>query len=235
MKFPTFRFLASCLILIALVVALAAGLAAVAATHGALAAGGLLLFTLSLGAPRISTVFGAATADYNAPERDGNVLSIPVAAATHLYAGPLVARDANGRAVAAADTAGLRVIGRSEEEVDNSAGAAGAVSILVKRGVFRYNNSATQAVTQAYLGQLVYVEDDTTVAISTTNKIVAGRVVAVETAGVWIDTRPAAIAAALVATSTNGTAGAAADLTALKAEAEKIGDDVRAVIAALNS
>lgn len=34
-------------------------------------------------------------------------------------------------------------------------------------------------------------------------------------------------------TSTNGTAGAAADLTALKAEAEKIGDDVRAIHAAL--
>ena len=33
--------------------------------------------------------------------------------------------------------------------------------------------------------------------------------------------------------STNGTAGAAADLTALKAEAEKIGDDVRALGAAL--
>lgn len=36
-------------------------------------------------------------------------------------------------------------------------------------------------------------------------------------------------------TSTNGTAGAAADLNALKAEAEKIGDDVRAIGAALSS
>lgn len=34
-------------------------------------------------------------------------------------------------------------------------------------------------------------------------------------------------------TSTNGTAGAAADLAALKAEAENIGDDVRAIAAAL--
>jgi hypothetical protein len=34
-------------------------------------------------------------------------------------------------------------------------------------------------------------------------------------------------------TSTDGTAGAAADLTALKAEAEKIGDDLRAIAAAL--
>lgn len=40
--------------------------------------------------------------------------------------------------------------------------------------------------------------------------------------------------AAVVAGSTNGTAAAAADLAALKAEAELIGDDVRAVIALAN-
>lgn len=39
--------------------------------------------------------------------------------------------------------------------------------------------------------------------------------------------------AAVTATSTDGTAAAAADLAALKAEAEKIGDDVRALHASL--
>jgi len=38
---------------------------------------------------------------------------------------------------------------------------------------------------------------------------------------------------AVTLTSTNGTAAGAADLAALKAEAEKIGDDVRAMHAAL--
>lgn len=46
-----------------------------------------------------------------------------------------------------------------------------------------------------------------------------------------IPCRPAATQVTLQ--STNGTAGAAVDLTALKAEAEKIGDDVRAIHAAL--
>jgi hypothetical protein len=46
-----------------------------------------------------------------------------------------------------------------------------------------------------------------------------------------IPQQPAATQVTL--TSTNGTAGAAVDLTALKAEAEKIGDDVRAIHAAL--
>ncbi|CAN5545699.1 hypothetical protein BH09VER1_BH09VER1_24610 [soil metagenome] len=43
------------------------------------------------------------------------------------------------------------------------------------------------------------------------------------------------IGAAVVATSTNGTAAAAVDLAALKAEAENIGDDVRAILAALQT
>lgn len=42
-----------------------------------------------------------------------------------------------------------------------------------------------------------------------------------------------AVQAATVLTSTDGTAAAAADLAALKAEAEKIGDDVRAIHAKL--
>jgi len=41
--------------------------------------------------------------------------------------------------------------------------------------------------------------------------------------------------AAVTATSTNGTAAGAADLAALKVEAEKIGDDVRANIVLSNA
>ena len=45
----------------------------------------------------------------------------------------------------------------------------------------------------------------------------------------------AATQAAVTATSTNGTAAGAADLAALKTEAEKIGDDVRANIDLTNA
>lgn len=169
-------------------------------------------------------------------ERLGEIYYIPVAAATKIPAGVIVALDANGRAVNASDTAALRVIGRAEETVDNTAGGAGDLSINVKRGVFKWVNSAANAITAAYLRKPAYVEDNQTVATTSTNKVVAGRIVAVDAdGGIWIDTRALAIAAALTAASTNGTAGAAADLAALKAEAENIGDDVRAVIAALNA
>jgi hypothetical protein len=176
------------------------------------------------------------TAQIDTPERSGQSLSVPVAAATALYAGNLAALDSAGRAVAATDAAGIRVLGRVEADADNSGGAAAAINATIKRGVFRYANSAGSAVTQAYLGKVVFVEDCETVAITSTHKIPAGVVVEVATDGVWIDTaaaQPGTVA--FTQGSTNGVAGAAADLAALKAETELLGDDVRAVIAALQA
>ena len=46
--------------------------------------------------------------------------------------------------------------------------------------------------------------------------------------------RPRAFGAAVVLASTDGTAAAAADLAALKAETEKIGDDLRAIYASIS-
>jgi hypothetical protein len=130
----------------------------------------------------------SATQPINTPEREGAIVSLPVAAATMLYAGTLVAIDASGNAVPAADTAGLKVLGRCEEDVVN-AGLAGAKSVRVKRGVFRFANSATSAVDADDVGLPCYVEDDSTVAETGDNSIVAGIVIEVGSEGVWIDTR----------------------------------------------
>jgi hypothetical protein len=80
----------------------------------------------------------AATAPINTDERPGNFLCPPVAAATTIYAGTAVALNSAGSAVPASVTAGLTVIGRAEETVDNSAGSAGDLKINVKRGIFRF-------------------------------------------------------------------------------------------------
>jgi hypothetical protein len=122
----------------------------------------------------------------------------------------MVAIDANGYAQPAANTAGLRVLGRAEAEVDNSAGDDGDLTIQVKRGVFKWPNSATSVLTSAYVGKTAIVEDDQTVAITATNKVKAGRVVEVESDGVWIDTRVANDVPAA------DTITGAADLAALK-------------------
>lgn len=176
----------------------------------------------------------AATAPFNAPELTRGYLNVPLAAATKIFLGTLVALNAAGNAVPASDTAALRVIGRAEESVDNSGGAIGDLSILVKPGIFQYQNDATNAITKANVGKPAYVVDDNTVANTSTNKIVAGIVVRVDAEGVFINVGlqlPGAIP--VVLTSTNGTAAGAADLAALKTETEKVGDDVRAIYAAL--
>jgi hypothetical protein len=128
------------------------------------------------------------TVERSTEVRDAVIENHPMAATTKILLGVLVALDSSGNAVNAADTAGLHVIGRAEQTVDNTSGSAGDLTINVRRGCFKYDNSGTQAVTAAYKDKVVYVEDHQTVAISTTNFIVAGRVVEVATDGVWVDT-----------------------------------------------
>jgi hypothetical protein len=131
----------------------------------------------------------AATAPFPAPELTGKDYVVGLAASTRIWAGTMVSLNAAGRAIPAADTASTRVIGRAEQSVDNSAGSAGDLSIQVKPGCFKFNNSATQPVTIASIGLVCYVEDDNTVAIAAgpTNDIKAGIVVRVDADGVFVD------------------------------------------------
>lgn len=180
------------------------------------------------------------TAPRDTAERSGLNFVFPVAAATLLYAGALACTDANGRLVTGSDTAGLKTAGRVEATVDNSAGGAGALSAEVKRGVFKFDNSATNPIAQADVGKDAYIEDDATVAKTTVNKIVAGRIVAVDADGVWVDTMRRATPAAVVLTSAQNATAAAVDLptaqalaNALKASYNALQADVAALALAL--
>jgi len=100
-----------------------------------------------------------------------------------------LANIAAGNALAAADTAGLRVLGRVEADADNSGGAAGAVNALIKAGCFRWDNSATGVLSNVHLGKECFVENSSTVSSAPgTNGIVAGIVRRVDSDGVWVDT-----------------------------------------------
>lgn len=104
-------------------------------------------------------------------------------AATTIPAGAIVATDATGYAVNAADTAGLIVQGRAEHAADY---AAGDREIIVSRGVFCYENNAG-AVLQADVGKLANVVDNQTVTdAATVNSIGAGYIEEVTTEGVWV-------------------------------------------------
>ena len=130
----------------------------------------------------------ALTADRNTVARDGSQVSLGMAAATIVYGGAIVARNAAGNAVLASDTAGLAVVGMAEAQVDNSAGAAGDLNITARRNrTFLYTNSATSPLTIADIGSNALVEADDIVAKVTTNSIVAGKVIDVDAVGVWVE------------------------------------------------
>lgn len=132
---------------------------------------------------------GALTADRATAERLGDEFSYPVAAAVICRAGGIAALDASGNVKPAVTATGLVCVGRFEEMVDNSAGGAAAVSAKVKRGCFRYANSAAaDAITKAEIGDVCYLVDDQTVAKTSgsATRSVAGVIADVDSAGVWV-------------------------------------------------
>lgn len=139
--------------------------------------------------PAVPVLGAALTQDRDTPGRDGQALSLGVAAAKKIYAGALVAVDANGYATPGAVSTTIRGVGRAEEYVDNSAGANGAVSVSVKKGVFRFGNSSSgDLIAAADIGNDCYIVDDQTVAKTngTGTRSVAGRIFDVDSSGVWV-------------------------------------------------
>jgi len=113
---------------------------------------------------------------------------IPVADDAIIYLGANVAMNPAGYAIPADKTTeGAVVVGVSEEFIDNTGGAAGAVSIRVEVGVFGFVNDAN-AVTAADIGRPCYVVDDQTVADETEGSAtVAGIVDSIDSSGVvWV-------------------------------------------------
>lgn len=132
----------------------------------------------------------ALSADRNTPMRDGELISVPVAAAAKCYAGGMAVANASGYAAPGSTATGLTYLGRFEETVDNTGGSNGAKSVLVRRKqAFKWKNSLTDAVTQAELGQTCYIVDDETVAKTdgAGTRSAAGKVLGVEADGVWVE------------------------------------------------
>jgi len=115
----------------------------------------------------------------------------PVKGATKLFAGSLVAVDATGFALPAADAAGLKVVGVASVQVDNTTGADGARSVTVEAPILA--RFAAVSITQAMVGRVMYVVDDQTFDDALgTNGIKAGRLVEfLSTTEGWLDIRPA--------------------------------------------
>ena len=132
----------------------------------------------------------ALSGDRNTPRKEGDIRQFDVAAATKIYAGALVCLNAAGDAVPGSTATTLTAVGRADQHVDNSGGAAGDLTVDVRRGVFRFGNSAgADEIGAEDIGSTAYVVDDETVALTdgTSTRSVAGTIYDVDAQGVWVE------------------------------------------------
>ncbi len=117
---------------------------------------------------------------------DVNQISLfkaPIAAATKLYQGGIVALNASGLAVPGSVSTTLKAIGVALKTYDNSSGGASAFNIEARAGVFWFNSgTAGDAIAQANVGATCYIMDDNTVGLTTggATRSVAGTIADVD-------------------------------------------------------
>lgn len=132
----------------------------------------------------------ALTADRNTPRRDAVQFEFPVAELIKIFAGALVCLNSSSLATKGATATGLKTVGIAEALADNSAGADAAINVKVRRGCFRFGNSASaDAIALADVGADCYVVDDQTVAKTSgsNTRSVAGKIRDVDATGVWVE------------------------------------------------
>lgn len=130
----------------------------------------------------------ALSADRNTPVRSGSEFSYPVAAGARIFAGSIVVLS-GGKAEAGKTATSLVIAGRAEAAADNRNGSDGDVRVLVRQGTFRWANSkAGDAISLSEVGKDCYLVDDQTVGKTngSSSRSKAGRVVDVDTDGVWV-------------------------------------------------
>ena len=124
----------------------------------------------------------ALTKDRLTSEREGRLVSDPLAAGATVYAGSLYVLDASGNATPATDaaTAAVRAVARARAST-----AQGDSHVDGTLGCFCFDNSAGAAeIKRPDIGAACYAADDQTVKKTGTCR--AGTVVDVDARGVWV-------------------------------------------------
>ena len=125
----------------------------------------------------------ALTQDRPTPEREGRLLSDPIAASAVIYAGAMYALDEGGNAIPAAPGAPYPVRGVARRRCDQPAGDELVDGIV---GVFCFDNSAGAGeIKRVDIGGPCVVVDDQTVAKGDAG-CKAGVVFDVDERGVWV-------------------------------------------------
>lgn len=115
-------------------------------------------------------------------------ISIPLKANAVVYEGGLIAVDSTGYGIDAATATGYQLVLLAAEDGDNTGGSSGDVSVDCLVCEAKFDNSGSDAVTQASLGKNVYVVDDHTVASTdgTSTRSAAGPMTELDSDGVWV-------------------------------------------------
>jgi hypothetical protein len=133
----------------------------------------------------------ALTADRDTPSRTGLRFSYPAKGGVLFFVGAIAAVDsATGFATRGTASTTLKSAGIVQEQVDNTAGADGAVNVPTRRGIWRVANSAAaDQLTLKDVGANAYIVDDQTVARTDGGgtRSVAGIVCDIDPAGVWVE------------------------------------------------
>lgn len=119
--------------------------------------------------------------------REGTVTAHAVKGAAHIFKGAIVCADSTGYAVPGSDSVGYTFIGVAIEDADNTNGADGDLKVRVMgRGVFSFAKGGS--ISQADMGQPLYIVDDQTVAVvsTTTNDVQLGRLEGFDGTDVWV-------------------------------------------------
>ncbi|RMX07426.1 hypothetical protein EBQ24_08805 [Allofranklinella schreckenbergeri] len=119
--------------------------------------------------------------DRATPERKGDLVADPLDAGATIYAGGMyVLKAGKAKPAAASDSGAVRAVARKR-----ASAAAGDAHVDGLISVFRFDNAASgSAITRADIGANAYVVDDQTV--GKTGTCIAGVVLDVEDAGVWV-------------------------------------------------
>lgn len=123
----------------------------------------------------------------NTVELKGDVIVLPVAAKAVIEAGQMVMLNETGFALPAKKKENQTAAGRAEEYVDNSKGTDGEQTILIRRGIFKWENDTANAVTTAHLLKPCYMKDSETVTSLATGASIAGKVISIEHDGVAVE------------------------------------------------
>jgi hypothetical protein len=114
-------------------------------------------------------------------------LNLKMKASTTIHQGGLVVVDGTtGLAEPATAAAAKFVAGVAQES--KTSGAAGATYIRVRRGTFKFANKAGDLVADALILRDASIEDDQTVRATATASSRAGKVIEIESDGVWVET-----------------------------------------------